>query len=130
MNSAFASAAAITICSTQVKDLLGLGYHAEGFVSIVSRTIENFSQVKLNDTILSGLCIVILLFFQRIPNMASGIQETNPKLYKGLWLVSVARNAIVIVVCTIVFTLLGSNEIPVNVEGSKRYIFANRYLSH
>ncbi|ODM93537.1 Sodium-independent sulfate anion transporter, partial [Orchesella cincta] len=118
VNSAFTSAAAITICSTQIKALLGLSYPAEGFLSIITGAVDHIYEVKLNDTLLSIACIVTLLVLQHIPNVFSSYEKSYPKLHKWLWLISVARNAIVIVVCTVIFTIMGPDATHVKVVGN------------
>ncbi|CAG7719732.1 unnamed protein product [Allacma fusca] len=62
VNSGFTSAAALTICSTQIKSLLGLSFAAEGFLPIMEGTIYNITKVKLWDSVLSLICICVLLF--------------------------------------------------------------------
>jgi len=62
--SAFTSAAALTICSTQIKGLLGLSFKADGFRDIVYGAIEHWDQIRLEDATLAGICVVVLLLMQ------------------------------------------------------------------
>lgn len=62
VNSGFTSAAAITICSTQLRALLGLTFKADGVIGIVSGTIQHITELKPGDAILSLICSIVLLF--------------------------------------------------------------------
>lgn len=61
MTSAFTSAAAITICFTQVKALLGLKFPAEGFLDVTKGVIKNIGDVQVNDLMVSLVCTIVLL---------------------------------------------------------------------
>jgi sodium-independent sulfate anion transporter 11 len=66
VTSGFTSAAAITICFTQVKSLLGLSFPAEGFVKVSKGVVEHIHDVKLKDAMVSIVCIVVLLVLRVI----------------------------------------------------------------
>lgn len=62
VNSGFTSAAALTICSTQIKGLLGLKFSAEGFLPTISGTIEHFAELRFPDLFMSiGCCSILLI---------------------------------------------------------------------
>jgi len=53
--------AALTIISTQLKSLLGLKFHAEGFIPTLSGIMTNITKTQSGDAILSLACITSLL---------------------------------------------------------------------
>lgn len=59
--SGFTTVAAITICSTQVKSLLGIQFPADGVVSVAEGVYEHMNEIHQNDMLLSIFCIVVLL---------------------------------------------------------------------
>jgi len=121
----FTSAAAITIASGQVKSIFGLKIkhhindsHTEGIAGTWIEVIENFDSVRVNDTILGLSCIVILLCMRALKNVnwfdsspespttcqSFCMRSCNEKVRKVLatliWVISTARNAIIVVICT------------------------------
>ncbi len=64
----FTSAAAITIASGQLKSLFGLKIekesHTEGIMGTYIEFFENIGSIRLPDTILGLICIVILLLMR------------------------------------------------------------------
>lgn len=86
-------------------------------MSIVGGAIEHLPDVKVNDLALSALCIATLLILQHMPGILSGLTKDHPNLQKALWLISVSRNAIVVVICTLTFSLRGTRSTPVKVVG-------------
>lgn len=62
--SGFTSAAALIICSSQIKPLLGLTFKAEGFREIIFKSLSHIPDIKLRDAALSLGCVVVLLFMQ------------------------------------------------------------------
>ncbi|CAG7835167.1 unnamed protein product [Allacma fusca] len=114
--SGFTSAAAITICSTQIKSLLGLTFPAEGFLDVFKGTVEHISDMKTNDALLSIVCIGVLLFLQNLQSIFRCCTSCLPALDKVLWLISTSRSAIVVVAATVAFTFVG-DPAPVKVVG-------------
>lgn len=62
--SAFTSAGAITIASSQIKNLFGLKYDAESFMEAWKKFFMNIASVQLWDTVLGFGCIAILLLMR------------------------------------------------------------------
>jgi sodium-independent sulfate anion transporter 11 len=76
VNSGFTSAAAITICSTQIKALLGLKFAAEGFLPTVKGVIDHITDVKPADALLSLVSIIFLLILMvRFPIIVLKIEQ-------------------------------------------------------
>jgi len=123
----FTSAAAITIASGQVRSLFGLekvhhkeGEHKEGIAFVWIDIVEKFDTIRYEDTILGITCMVILLLMRALKNAnwlgtsdeepGSGLQNCFRKCFGTgklgkimapcIWVISTARNAIIVVICT------------------------------
>ncbi|KAH1023681.1 hypothetical protein HUJ05_003292 [Dendroctonus ponderosae] len=62
--SAFTSAGAITIASSQIKSLFGLNYKAESFINVWKQFFLHITGIQLWDTLLGLSCILILLLLR------------------------------------------------------------------
>ena len=133
----FTSAAALTIACGQVKSLFGLHIeHHEHIEGVHGRWIEwykNFHTARLNDSILGISCCIILLsmralgrnnWFVETPNnsleetkcqsLCSKQSEKTRKFLKTTcWVIATARNAIIVILCTLLAYFLDP-EIPKN----------------
>ena len=131
----FTSAAALTIACGQVKSLFGLHIeHHEHIEGVHGRWIEwyeNFHTARLNDSILGISCCIILLsmralgrnnWFVETPNnsleetkcqsLCSKQSEKTRKFLKTTcWVIATARNAIIVILCTLLAYFLDP-EIP------------------
>ncbi|ODM96573.1 Sodium-independent sulfate anion transporter [Orchesella cincta] len=116
VNSAFTSAAAITICATQIKGLFGLKFAAEGFLPTVKGATAHITEVKFWDSILSLICIAALLFLMKLQLIFSFLIKRVPILNKPLWFISTARNAIIVIVCTAIASGIGETQ-PFTIVG-------------
>ncbi|KAL1497196.1 hypothetical protein ABEB36_008193 [Hypothenemus hampei] len=105
--SAFTSAGAITIASSQIKNLFGLKYNAESFIEVWKQFFMNLTEIQLWDSLLGFLCIGILLAMRKLkdygePPIANQNQTEKSSVYKKLiWFTSVGRNAMVVVSCAV-----------------------------
>lgn len=113
----FTSAAAITIASGQVKSIFGLNIthhsHVEGFIGDWMDVFDNFTTARLSDSLLGLICIMILLLLRTMKNVKwfdESQPESNPTggsegvrkaLKTTIWVLSTARNAIVVILCTV-----------------------------
>ncbi|XP_026673079.1 sodium-independent sulfate anion transporter-like isoform X4 [Ceratina calcarata] len=121
----FTSAAAIIIATSQIKDILGISIDGSKFVDVWHNIFENIGETKLWDTALGIACIVVLLllrkikdipFMQRAEKVSSRAQVI---LRKSLWLLSTARNILVVLASGIMCYLLESRlgSAPVRLTG-------------
>ncbi|KAG7189459.1 hypothetical protein KM043_017155 [Ampulex compressa] len=108
----FTSAASIIIATSQVKDILGLNISGSKFVQVWQNIFEKIGETRLWDTALGIICIIVLLLLRKIKDlpvvpkntkMPSRIQRFAEKL---LWLLSTARNILVVIVCAVMCWLL------------------------
>lgn len=69
VSSGFTSAVALIILSSQIKDLFGITASGNTFIEMWTSIIKNISGIRLSDTILGCVCIVILLCM-RVGNLS------------------------------------------------------------
>ncbi|KAM4692391.1 sodium-independent sulfate anion transporter isoform 1-T2 [Rhinophrynus dorsalis] len=112
---AFTSAAAVTIGFSQIKNLLGLQDIPRQFIFQVYQTFYKLPNTSPGDAILGMLCICLLLALK-------WIKDHTPRVYRGMaiwhhfsyftvWIISTARNALVVVGAGLVaysFQVMGS----------------------
>ncbi|XP_043784485.1 sodium-independent sulfate anion transporter-like [Apis laboriosa] len=121
----FTSAAAIIIATSQVKDILGIHIGGSKFVEVWQNIFEKIGETKLWDSALGITCIIVLLllrkikdipFMQKAAKMSSRVQVI---MQKSLWLLSTARNILVVLVCGVICWLLESHlgSSPVKLTG-------------
>ncbi|CAL8130642.1 unnamed protein product [Orchesella dallaii] len=115
--SGFTTVAAITICSTQVKSLLGLHFPADGVVSVVQGVYNHVDEISENDAILSIICILTLLTLRRLQDIFSCCVKKDSWIDKLLWFISTSRSCIVIGACTVFFSLTHDESLRVSVMG-------------
>lgn len=98
--SGFVSAAAITIGFGQVKSLLGLHNIPRDFIPCVYKTFKYIKETNLWDLLLGSCCIVILAVLKKLNRIKWDEDEDVTTLQrvcrKFLWLVSTARNFLVV----------------------------------
>lgn len=104
--SGFVSAAAITIGFGQVKSLLGLKHIPREFIANVMGTFEHIEETNPWDLLLGSCCIVVLLLLKRLNRIKWHEDEHVSTLQrvcrKFLWLLSTARNALVVLLAVAV----------------------------
>ncbi|EFN82619.1 sodium-independent sulfate anion transporter [Harpegnathos saltator] len=101
----FTSATSVIIVASQLKGLLGLRISSQGFLDTLAKVFENIGDTSFWDTTMSFSCIAILLFFRKMKDIKLYTVGKKPKNYqhviaKTIWLLSTARNAIIVIVCS------------------------------
>ncbi|OXA37416.1 Sodium-independent sulfate anion transporter [Folsomia candida] len=109
--SGFTSAAAVTICYTQLKGLLGIQFQGVGFIDIVTGAINHIKDVGMWDVIVAGLCLIVLLILRKLELIFSCLVKRGKPWSKIIWLISVSKGIIVTFLCTGVFAMIGSDSI-------------------
>lgn len=92
----FTSAAAINIASSQFKSLLGISGRTESFLDSLKAIFKNLDQIRYQDTLLGIGTIVILVLLKNVPG-----RRTGTVLQKIGWLLGLSRNALVVIIGTI-----------------------------
>ncbi|KAL6261210.1 hypothetical protein P5V15_008735 [Pogonomyrmex californicus] len=103
----FTSAAAINIASSQFKSLLGIPGRTESFLDSLIAIFKNLNQIKYQDTLLGIGTIAVLVLLKNIPG-----KRTGTIFQKIGWLLALSRNALVVVIGTImayIFYINGQN---------------------
>ncbi|XP_063377763.1 sodium-independent sulfate anion transporter-like [Cydia fagiglandana] len=98
--SGFTTAAALQIAAGQLKSLFGLdGKSGNYFSESLYNVVINFKSIKLWDPILGFLTIGILLLLK---NIGKGCSRTDGLAKQLRWFVSLARNAVVVIIGMII----------------------------
>nr|XP_034193155.1 sodium-independent sulfate anion transporter-like isoform X3 [Osmia lignaria] len=111
----FTSAAAIIIATSQVKDILGIHIGGSKFVEVWQNIFEKIGETKPWDTALGVTCIIVLLLLRKVKDLAVMQQaakvpsKARAFMQKSLWLLSTARNILVVLVCAVMCWLLESH---------------------
>ena len=104
--SGFVSAAAITIGFGQVKSLLGLRHIPREFIPNVIGTFKHIKETNPWDLLLGSCCIALLVLLKRLNRIQwhedKYVTTLQRVCRKFLWLVSTARNALVVLLATAV----------------------------
>ncbi|XP_060802818.1 sodium-independent sulfate anion transporter isoform X1 [Amyelois transitella] len=104
--SGFTSAAAVTIASSQIKGLLGLRFSAETFIATWRGVYQHIEETRFPDTLLSLACCIVLMGMKALKDirLKESQDEKNRRsiiLQKSFWFAGVARNAVVVVVASL-----------------------------
>ncbi|XP_044584519.1 sodium-independent sulfate anion transporter-like isoform X1 [Cotesia glomerata] len=88
----FTNAAALIIGASQLHTLFGIQGKTKTFIDSIVKVFKNIKQVKLWDTVLGVVSIIILVGLKQLPGSRSG--SAGKKI---MWLLSLGRNAIVVI---------------------------------
>ncbi|XP_059472073.1 sodium-independent sulfate anion transporter-like isoform X2 [Neocloeon triangulifer] len=111
----FTSAAAIIIATTQVKDIMGLQMPGSKFIEVWGQIVMNADDARLCDTMLGIICIFSLLLLRKLKDLRFGPSDVSEQnfwqrpLNQAVWLVSTARNIIVVVACSALAAVFHKN---------------------
>ncbi|XP_018403785.1 PREDICTED: sodium-independent sulfate anion transporter-like [Cyphomyrmex costatus] len=108
----FTSAASIIIATSQVKDILGLKVSGTKFVQVWQNIFEHIGETRRWDTTLGIVCIIVLLLLRKVKDLP--VMPKNTKvpsrlqqvITKSFWLISTARNIIIVILCAVMCWLL------------------------
>lgn len=115
----FTSATSVIIAVSQLKGLLGLQFKSSGFLDTLKKVVTNISEARLADSTLGVTCIVILLLMRKMKDI--NLPPGQKGLKKALWLLSTSRNAIVVIICSVLaFILEGQDNSPFRLTGTVR----------
>ncbi|KAG7189458.1 hypothetical protein KM043_017154 [Ampulex compressa] len=88
----FSNAAAIIIATSQLGTLFGIGGRADSFVGSIMKVVDHIKEIKLWDTVLGVLSMILLVCLKKLPGNKRG-----NAFEKFMWIVSLGRNAVVVV---------------------------------
>ncbi|OWR55546.1 putative sulfate transporter [Danaus plexippus plexippus] len=113
----FTSATSVIIAVSQLKGLLGLQFKSRGFLDTLKKVFQNLPNAKLADSTLGVSCIVILLLMRKMKDLNLGQERKGLK--KALWLLSTSRNAIIVLLCSLMaFAWEKYSESPFKLTGT------------
>ncbi|XP_011311052.1 sodium-independent sulfate anion transporter [Fopius arisanus] len=122
----FTSATSVIIVASQLKGMLGLKITSSGFIDTITKVLKNIGDTNPWDAGMSLSCIIFLLSLRKMKDIKFGSQSGKPSrdrriLAKIIWLISTARNAIVVVVCsTIAYKMNSTTGSPFVLTGPVR----------
>lgn len=124
VTSGFTSATSIIIIVSQLKGILGISFKSQNFIDNVYQLFLHGSEARLWDTILGITCCIFLLSFRKITAIPLGpkdpeLMTKNQRiLKKTLWFISIARNAILVLICSVIaFKLHSNGSVPFILSG-------------
>ncbi|XP_023935120.2 sodium-independent sulfate anion transporter-like [Bicyclus anynana] len=94
VTSGFTSATAVIIVVAQLKGLLGLSFVAESPFDNARLIAQHWADVRLPDCALGAVCCTVLLALRKLKDVP--VSDKRAGLKKLLWLVSISRNALVV----------------------------------
>ncbi|XP_050345904.1 sodium-independent sulfate anion transporter-like [Nymphalis io] len=113
----FTSATSVIIAVSQLKGLLGIQFKSKGFIDTLKQVFINIPNARLADSTLGISCIIILLLMRKMKD--TNVEANKKSLKKILWLLSTSRNAIIVVVCSIMaFTWESHSVSPFKLTGT------------
>ncbi|CAH2106328.1 unnamed protein product [Euphydryas editha] len=113
----FTSATSVIIAVSQLKGLLGLQFKSKGFIDTLKKVFINIPNARPADSALGISCIIILLLMRKMKDM--NISPNKKSLKKTLWLLSTSRNAIIVLVCSLMaFTWDSHSVSPFKLTGT------------
>ncbi|KAG5683856.1 hypothetical protein PVAND_013118 [Polypedilum vanderplanki] len=111
--SAFSTSTAILIIVAQLKNLFGLNFSGKSLPAIILKLGENIKYLRVGDAML-GICAIMFLLFMKYLNDIKA-KVSNPILKRSLFYLSLAKNALAVVITTSIAYALAKNpdiEIP------------------
>lgn len=99
--SGFTSATSVIIVGTQLRGLFGFSKRAHGFFPCIKQAVLSLinGDFGTGDTILGLSCVVALLLLRQLSNVKC-IKSAGGR--KAFWFVSIGRNALVVLTCSII----------------------------
>ncbi|CAK1596276.1 unnamed protein product [Parnassius mnemosyne] len=113
----FTSATSVIIAVSQLKGLLGLQFKSQGFIDTIKQVIINIPNARAADTALGVSCIIVLLLMRKMKDL--NLLANRKGLKKALWLISTSRNAVIVLLCSLLaFFLDRHSESPFKLTGT------------
>ncbi|XP_043502293.1 sodium-independent sulfate anion transporter-like [Polistes fuscatus] len=111
--SGFSNAAAIIIAASQLGKLLGIEGRSDSFVDSIGQIIDRYDRITLWDTLLGVVTIILLVCLKNLPGKKKGTT-----FEKMMWLACLARNAVVVVMGTVLAFVLSLYDLkPFKITG-------------
>ncbi|XP_045606141.1 sodium-independent sulfate anion transporter-like [Procambarus clarkii] len=121
--SGFTSAAAITIASSQLKPLFGLRVDTKGLINTWVAVFSNIQDFRWQDLTLGLACTVILFLLKEVRTVRWPCVDHNSRglgqrvLRQMVFYLSVGRNAIVVIISSVIAYILDGDDQPFTITG-------------
>ncbi|XP_069957440.1 sodium-independent sulfate anion transporter [Cherax quadricarinatus] len=121
--SGFTSAAAIIIASSQLKLLFGLRLKTKGLINTWVKVFSNIQDLRWQDLTLGLICIVVLFLLKEVRSVRWSCLDNNSRslrqrvLRNTIFYVSVGRNAIVVIIASVIAYSLDGDDQPFTISG-------------
>ncbi|XP_046483302.1 sodium-independent sulfate anion transporter isoform X2 [Neodiprion pinetum] len=105
VTSGFTSATSVIIILGQLERLLGLEYKTSSNVEKIFKAFQHIGDIRIGDTLIGVSSIIFLLTFRRLNNVNLRCRLSEKKqrfVKKLLWFLSIGRNALLILITTII----------------------------
>ncbi|XP_012526605.1 sodium-independent sulfate anion transporter [Monomorium pharaonis] len=110
----FSNAAAIIIATSQLSTLLGIKGRSDSFVDAISKVINHINETQPWDPVLGVCSMIVLVLLKNLPG-----KKLGTPFEKFMWLISLGRNAIVVMVGILLAYILFSHGIqPFQITGN------------
>ncbi|XP_069943961.1 sodium-independent sulfate anion transporter [Cherax quadricarinatus] len=121
--SGFTSAAAVIIASSQLKQLFGLRLQTKGLINTWVKVFSNLHDFRWQDLTLGLVGIIVLFLLKEVRTVPWPCVDRNSRglgqrlLRKMVFYLSVGRNAIVVITCSVIAYCLDGDEQPFTITG-------------
>ncbi|XP_069957468.1 sodium-independent sulfate anion transporter [Cherax quadricarinatus] len=121
--SGFTSAAAIIIASSQLKLLFGLRLKTKGLIDTWVKVFSNIQDLRWQDLTLGLICIVVLFLLKEVGSVRWSCLDNNSRsvrqrvLRNTIFYLSAGRNAIVVIISSVIAYYLDGDEQPLTISG-------------
>ncbi|XP_056630787.1 sodium-independent sulfate anion transporter-like [Diorhabda sublineata] len=123
--SAFTSAAALTIASSQIKNILGLNFDAgHNFFKLWKNILAHIYQCRLWDSVLGITCCIILLLLRKLKVYAAPLFQAPGDIKQSIrkkifYILTIARNGLVVITsAALAYSLENHGLEPFQLTGS------------
>ncbi|OAD61937.1 Sodium-independent sulfate anion transporter [Eufriesea mexicana] len=111
--SGFTNAAAIIIATSQLGTLLGLSGRSDSFIDAIVKVVNHFDKITPWDPLLGICSMIVLVALKKLPG-----KKTGTLFQKFMWVTSLARNAVVVIVGVILsYSLFSYGIKPFKITG-------------
>ncbi|KAJ8977102.1 hypothetical protein NQ317_003656, partial [Molorchus minor] len=105
LTSGFTSASAVIIIVAQIKHLLGIKINSHDTFNVMLELSKHLGEIKWQDTLLGVVCITFLFGFKQLTKF----KVKSPSVKKLLWFLSISKNAIIVLLTTLLGAYLHFN---------------------
>ncbi|XP_068084543.1 sodium-independent sulfate anion transporter [Anabrus simplex] len=123
VTSGFTSATSVIIIVSQMKGLLGIKFKSQNFIDNLRQLVIHAPGTRLWDAILGFSCIIFLLALRQLNSIPVGPKDPSMRtprhkmIKKGLWFISICRNALIVLISSVIAFKLDASGQPFILSG-------------